>query len=241
MLCYVSAEMYMNSHDLKDKSKEEIQEILRSGYLLYTEMDGIGNKRFDLDEYGYRAGNVALGNKTQKLDVLLHKQGNNIKRAMDNLTNKMNELINSAQKLTEDEYLKQVAMLHFRYISIHPFRDSNGRIGRNIINMLLAQRNKIFVLDRKDKVEYTMKMNNMRNKMPNFRNYLNSLSDNPEICQKYEENTCVGLFEFIKNHTYNNTENIKQKQEEKSIEKWKQNNMPNEYTKQTIVDWQIDD
>ena len=88
--------------------------------------------------------------------------------------------------MSEEEYIKKVGMLHFRYISIHPFRDSNGRTSRNLINMLLAPKEKILIIDRKDKKEYLSKMNEMRNKLP-LQTYLESLSTNPNLCENYEK------------------------------------------------------
>ena len=191
----ISSQLYMNSRTIKDKTPEQIEEILKTGYSLYTEREA-KDSTYIQDEYGYRTVNVGLG----KSDVLLHRDGDNIKRAMVNLTTDIKKLIEDEPNLSEDEYLKKVAMLHFRYISIHPFRDSNGRTGRNIINMLLAQKNKMFVLNRSDKDAYSITMNEMRNNIP-LRQYLDSLAEKPEECAKYEEAYCGKLTEFIKSHT----------------------------------------
>ena len=117
---------------------------------------------YKVDEDGYRTVNVGLGKK----DVLLHKNGNNIKESMGYLCKSIVNLSEEEQNLSDEEYIKKAGMLHFRYISIHPFRDSNGRTGRNLMNMLLAQRDKMFMIDRKDKSEYLAKMNEMRSKIP---------------------------------------------------------------------------
>lgn len=213
----ISSQLYMNSRTIKDKTPEQIEEILKTGYSLYTEREA-NDTTYIQDEYGYRTVNVGLG----KSDVLLHRDGDNIKRAMVNLTTDVKKLIENEPNLSEDEYLKKAAMLHFRYISIHPFRDSNGRTGRNIINMLLAQKNKMFVLNRSDKDIYSRTMNEMRNNIP-LEQYLDSLAENPEECAKYEETYCGKLTKFIKSHTspiYRNIENTQYgKTERLGIEK----------------------
>ena len=161
ILSGVSAELYMNSVNLKDKNPTQVEEILQKGY---------------------RTVNVGFGKK----DVLLHKKGDNIKKAMEHLSESIVNLIKEEPNMSEEEYIKKVGMLHFRYISIHPFRDSNGRTSRNLINMLLAPKEKILIIDRKDKKEYLSKMNEMRNKLP-LQTYLESLSTNPNLCENYEK------------------------------------------------------
>lgn len=181
ILSGVSAELYMNSVNLKDKNPRQVEEILQKGYYLYNETK-LNDRSYEVDENGYRTVNVGFGKK----DVLLHKKGDNIKKAMEHLSESIVNLIKEEPNMSEEEYIKKVGMLHFRYISIHPFRDSNGRTSRNLINMLLAPKEKILIIDRKDKKEYLSKMNEMRNKLP-LQTYLESLSTNPNLCENYEK------------------------------------------------------
>ena len=218
ILSDVSAEVYMSSIDLKGKNPKEIEEILQKGYYLYNEQK-LNDMTYKVDEDGYRTVNVGLGKK----DVLLHKNGNNIKESMGYLCKSIVNLSEEEQNLSDEEYIKKAGMLHFRYISIHPFRDSNGRTGRNLMNMLLAQRDKMFMIDRKDKSEYLAKMNEMRAKIP-LKKYLNSLSSNPEICENYEENACGELTTFLAKHTYDLKTDIRKVSEKENMENWKQRN-----------------
>lgn len=218
ILSDVSAEVYMSSIDLKGKNPKEIEEILQKGYYLYNEQK-LNDMTYKVDEDGYRTVNVGLGKK----DVLLHKNGNNIKESMGYLCKSIVNLFEKEQNLSDEEYIKKAGMLHFRYISIHPFRDSNGRTGRNLVNMLLAQRDKMFMIDRKDKSEYLAKMNEMRAKIP-LKKYLNSLSSNPEICENYEENACGELTTFLAKHTYDLKTDIHKVSEKENMENWKQRN-----------------
>lgn len=221
LLSGVTAELYMNSRTLKGKSPEEIEETLKRGYSLYTEMKA-NDSSYHVDENGYRTVDVGFG----KHDVLLHRKGDNIQRAMSNLTTSIAELIQDEPNISEEEYVKRVGMLHFRYISIHPFRDSNGRTGRNLINMLLSQKGKMFVLDRQEKKEYLEKMNEMRNHIP-LKPYLNSLSEDSSKCRQYEEFACSGLTEFLMKHVHNFTEDIHEDAQVKSMKRWEERNLGN--------------
>lgn len=218
ILSCVSAELYMNSIDLKDKDPKQVEEILQKGYYIYNESK-LDDMTYKVDKNGYRTVNVGFG----KEDVLLHRNGNNIKESMEHLCKSIINLIKEESNISEEEYIKRVGMLHFRYISIHPFRDSNGRTGRNLINMLLAQREKMFIIERKDKSEYLSKMNKMRSKIP-LQIYLKSLSSNPEICENYEETTCEELTDFLIKHTYDLSSDINKVFTEKSMEKWRERN-----------------
>ena len=215
----ISSQLYMNSQTLEDKSPEQIEEILKKSYFLYTRAEA-NDFTYNVDENGYRTVDVGLGDQ----DVLLHRDGNNIKKAMVNLTTSMKELVSEAETISEDEYLKRVAMLHFRYISIHPFRDSNGRIGRNIVNMLLKPKGKMFIVDRADKNEYLKKMNEMRKKIP-LNYYLYCLSENPSECEKYEAKSCEELVHFFMKSTHSYTEgDIHKKISAERVETWENNN-----------------
>ena len=198
----VSAQIYMNSRDLKGKSPEEIEQILQKGYSLHTKNNS-QDITYKVDENGYRTVNVGFGN----VDVLLHRNGDNIKKAMMNFSSSISELLQSAPNMSDEEYIKEVAKLHFRYISIHPFRDSNGRTGRNIVNLLLSQREKMFKIDVKDKERYLSEMNNMRSQIP-LREYLKSLVDDPNQSSQYEEPACAGLAQFITKNTHDYAKDI---------------------------------
>ena len=191
----ISGQLYMNTLDSKDMSHKGITDKVKNAFRLYT-MHERGDKTFETDEHGYRTVNVGLGNR----DVLLRKYGDNIARAMNNLGIEMSTIMGAADKIPEEEYLKHVARLHFRYITIHPFRDSNGRIGRNIINMMLGQIGRNFVMPKDLKSNYLAAMENMRQnvygEMGQF-NYLLALSDYPQKLLPIESKYCEGLAQII--------------------------------------------
>ena len=191
-----SGQFYMHSQSLKGKTPEQIEEILKEGYSLYTKVQANNQKTKDeyiVDEHGYRMLDVAFVGR----DVLLRRNDDNIKKAMENLTTDISNLVNNAQNLTDSEYITEVAKLHYRYILIHPFRDSNGRIGRNLINQMLAEKNKMFVLEKQDKSTYLNIMNNMITNIPNP-TYLHALSSNPDYCRTMESKYANNLARIYK-------------------------------------------
>ena len=203
----ISGQLYMNTLDQKDMNHLGITDKMKNAFRLYT-MHERGDKTFETDEHGYRTVDVGLGSR----DVLLRKYGDNIARAMSNLGVEVSTIMENADKIPEEEYLKHVARLHFRYITIHPFRDSNGRIGRNLINMMLSPKGRNFVMPKDLKSNYLSAMENMRQnvygEMGQF-NYLLALSDHPERLLPIESKYCEGLAQIIeKSNTLPRKRNI---------------------------------
>jgi Fic family protein len=90
--------------------------------------------------------------------------------------------------------------MHFRYIMIHPFRDSNGRIGRNIINMMLSRIGRNFVIPKSKKKEYISAMEEMRQGVygeMGQEEYLRALSDEPLKLGECEIKYCERLAGII--------------------------------------------
>ncbi len=211
----ISGQLYMNTLEQKDMGHTGITDKVKNAFKLYT-MHERGDQTFETDEHGYRTVDVGLG----KRDVLLRRFGDNISRAMDNLGVEVSTIMENADKIPEEEYLKHVARLHFRYITIHPFRDSNGRIGRNLINMMLGQIGRNFVMPKDVKSNYLAAMENMRQgvygEMGQF-DYLLALSDYPQKLLPIESKYCEGLAQIIEK---SNTLPIKRKRQrdDKSVE-----------------------
>ena len=70
-----------------------------------------------------------------------------------------------------------------KFSRFHPFRDSNGRIGRNLINMMLSPIGRNFVMPKNLKSNYLEAMENMRQGVygeMGQSGYLLALSDYPQ-------------------------------------------------------------
>lgn len=193
----ISAQIYMNTIDSKDSiTPQNIEDKLQAAFRMYTEHER-GDDTFSVDENGYRTIDLGIGGR----DILLHKDGDNISNAMQNLCSKIAGTMQLSSQMDEREYIKEVAKIHFRYIMIHPFRDSNGRIGRNIINMMLDEIDRNFVLTKSQKQDYMRVMEEMRQNICDSmgkENYLNSISNNGmEASDVYETFYCEKLADII--------------------------------------------
>ena len=63
-------------------------------------------------------------------------------RQIEESLTKLNGLFTEIMKEKDlDEYIKKVGILWYNFVRIHPFADGNGRVGRYIINILLAHQN----------------------------------------------------------------------------------------------------
>ena len=73
------------------------------------------------------AGQLQAGNGPNQKDILLHRDGDNIGRAMTKLCRDVTRVMKRANdpSISCEEYMRYVAVLHFRFTSIHPFPDGN--------------------------------------------------------------------------------------------------------------------
>ena len=191
----ISSQLYMNTLEERDFSRVGIIDKVKRAFKLYTKHEK-GDKTFETDEQGYRTVNVGIGMR----DILLHIRGNNISRAMDGLGIEMAEIMKNSESFSPEEYTRHVARLHFRYIAIHPFRDSNGRIARNIANMMLNKIGRNFVVKKEAKSNYLAAMENMRQGIYSEmgqEEYLRALSDDPRKLLPCEARHCEGLAQLI--------------------------------------------
>ena len=76
-------------------------------------------------EDGYRSANVTFGrNNTKSVGLLEHEF---VPQAMKLYSKDMADFLEHSSKMSDEEYIKQVAKFHFRFVRIHPFIDGNGR------------------------------------------------------------------------------------------------------------------
>lgn len=211
----IAGQLFINSQELANKTPEQVEEILKTAYTIYTKHET--HSSFIPAESGYRIRNVSMGGK----DVYLHRQNGRLEKAMGNLSKSIVNLVGNSEEMTNQEYISEVAKIHFRYISIHPFRDSNGRTGRNLINLLLSQKGLMFVLPKNDKNTYLNIMNMCRENIA-LRQYLDALVDSPETLPQYEDEISKTLGEFINQNTYEYSKDVEQCIQEKSMERYKQ-------------------
>ncbi len=222
----VSGQIYMNTYEKDDLDAKTISDKMKRVFKIYT-ADERGNPNFETDPNGYRKVNVGLSKRdatTRQVvvrDILLHNEDNNIPIAMEKFSAEVAFVMQNADKIPEEEYLKRVAALHFRFITIHPFTDGNGRIGRNIINMMVGQIGRNFVMPKEWKSnEYIQRLDAMRENifadmaqeelgdsvmsypeetrsLIGRNRYLSLLVDAPQFLGPYEMRHCEPLMRII--------------------------------------------
>ena len=118
---------------LSEKMIKEFHKILK---------DGTSDSRvdwFNVGEYKQRANTIGSGIKTTS--------PNNVEKEMK----KLMDWYNSFKKVTA----KEIIEFHYRFESIHPFQDGNGRIGRIIMFKECLKNNIVpFIIQDADKLFY---------------------------------------------------------------------------------------
>ena len=140
---------------------------------------------------GYRNINVGLSG----LDAgLLRKE--HVPQAMQLYSEEIAKLLEQSKEIPEEQYIKEISKLHFRFIQIHPFPDGNGRTARAISNMLLLEKNMTAVFTKQNKDEYIKQMGGLRAGVAN-EEYIKGLYTDQAICDKFEEEKVYKLEEYI--------------------------------------------
>ena len=139
---------------------------------------------------GYRTVDVGLDDKDVGFTRVQH-----VEKAMKLYSESIATLLEQAERMSEQEYIKEVAKLHFRFVQIHPFPEGNGRTGRAISNMLLLEKGLVAVFDKKDKTEYNRQMNRVRGVTET--RYLEGLYTDQAVCSELEEEYAYLLEEHI--------------------------------------------
>lgn len=212
-------QLYYTSHatfsalstDLKSLSPEELEQHLISLNDILLRETGHQTRYYKPGQY--REQPVQVGIKQLVLngdkgfvDGFDAQCTERISQAMKPLSTDIISLAQNSRNIPLDEYIKQVALIHFRYINIHPFSDGNGRTGRLLTNMLLKEKGILFNIESPEaKNEYTQAMNEVEHKVLQHispSDYLENLYTNPELNKSFEESSISVLCDFITAHSF---------------------------------------
>ncbi len=106
----------------------------------------------------------------------------------------MADFLEHSSKMSDEEYIKQVAKFHFRFVRIHPFIDGNGRTARAITNSLLSNRDLCATFEKYTKSEYIKDMNSI---ITDYDTYNKGLYTDQSICSKMEDENIQKLADYI--------------------------------------------
>lgn len=185
------AQIEAEAIDLNDRTPDEIERIIKKVNNLTITTD---RKRL-IGENGYRNIDVQIRGKEFKL-----QPKELVEPSMKNLIQSMKELIDSKDSMTKEEYITETVRLHYRFIKIHPFSDGNGRTGRAISNMLLAQIGETAVFQKENKDEYIRGTNMLHYTIKREfeeQAYLESLATGTDYCKQIEDKYLYLLEEYV--------------------------------------------
>ena len=141
-------------------------------------------------ENGYRSINVGV--KERDVGFVNFRD---VPQAMKLYAEQCSELIENADNMNKEEYIRQVAKMHFRFIHIHPFPDGNGRTARAISNIFLAKKNMCAVFDKETKGDYAKRVAWLDK--DDITKYKNALCNDEKVCDEIENKTIYKLEEYI--------------------------------------------
>lgn len=153
----------------------------------------VNNKDKELTkDDGYRSANVTFGrNNTESVGLL---ENEFVPQAMKLYAKDMADFLENSSQMSDEEYIKQVAKFHFRFVRIHPFIDGNGRTARAVTNSLLSNRDLCATFDKYTKSEYIKYMDSV---ITDYDTYNRGLYTDQSICSRMEEENIQNLAEYI--------------------------------------------
>ena len=128
---------------------------------------------------GYKTVDVGLGGKDVGFTRVQH-----VEQAMKLYSKSIITLLEQSEGMSEEEYIKEVTKLHFRFVQIHPFPEGNGRTARAISNMLLLEKGMSAVFKKEGKSEYLGDMKVFRGIVDT--EYIEALYTDHSICDSLE-------------------------------------------------------
>lgn len=141
---------------------------------------------------GYRNANVTLGRNNKKSAGLLENEF--VPQAMKLYAKDMADFLEHSDQMSNEEYIKQVAKFHFRFVKIHPFVDGNGRTARAITNSLLSSRDLCATFEKYTKPEYIKCLASM---ITDNDTYNKGLYTDQSICSEMEDENIQNLADYI--------------------------------------------
>ena len=187
----IEAQLIAYSTDITQLDSKQIEEKIK-------QIDKASFKRTGLFKYigesGYRNTRVEI-NKRKDIKLV---DVDKVPQCMVNLSADIQELVQNADSMSKEEYLKRVVQLSYRFIRIHPFVDSNGRTSRALLNMMTILKGMLIELEKEGKSMYNKAIDDTNIEIDK-KGYFKALNDNSdELKQIEEENLNSPIYEFIK-------------------------------------------
>lgn len=127
-------------------------------------------------------------NKDLYGNELLFIQPKEIEQAMKNLCARIRAILVNKDKITSEDFIKEVMRINYRFIRIQPFKNANGRTSRALINMLLQTKGMSAYFEKDIRLKYIKSITEAHETISKYQEqYIYNLVNNPAECAKYEE------------------------------------------------------
>lgn len=145
----------------------------------------ISSEKISIYKSNYRQNDI---NKDSYGNSIKFVEPCNITVAMNNLIIRIKAILWNKEKMNDEEFIKEVIRINYRFLRIQPFKNANGRTSRALINMILETKGMLACFDKNTRLEYIKSLKEAHeiiNKKEN--EYLYCLTNNPTECTKYED------------------------------------------------------
>lgn len=167
--------------DITVLNEKQIEETLK-----------IVNRNFNImpnssypNKSGYRQNDI---NKDLYGNKLKFVEPGNIEKSMQNLCIRVRAIINNKNQINNEDFIKEVMRINYRFIRIQPFKSANGRTSRALINMLLQTKGMSAYFEKDIRLKYISSLTQAHEIIAkNEEKYIYSLINNPADCARYEE------------------------------------------------------
>lgn len=143
-----------------------------------------GRKNRKVSEINYRNENV----KVEKYGYVMNTVDfRNIEKALNNVCIMIKTLLIKKNEIDFETYVKEVIRIHYRFLRIQPFKHSNGRTARMLVNILLQNKGVLGIFRKENRNVYYEAINDANKIIEvNEESYLKGLADNPMMCVEME-------------------------------------------------------
>lgn len=146
--------MLTQAKEKKEVTKGLIQELSAKVLKNTGSVINAAAGTYDSSKGEYRKSAVSVGNR-------YFANYQKIEKEIDNLCKQINERLK--QELSAEETYKLAFDSHFYFVTIHPFADGNGRVGRLLMNYILEYKElPLATIFKEDKADYFMALEESR-------------------------------------------------------------------------------
>lgn len=208
LMAYSTDLTQLNAYQIESKIKQVGRTSLKNSEMIKY-----------MNRTGYRNVDVGISNNSVKM-----VQFQNVPKCMLRISTDIQKLVQNADNMDREEYLKRAVQLQYRFIRIHPFSDSNGRTSRALLNMMTIPKGFLIEVPKEKKGAFVQSQRDT-NEQLDSQGYYEALNGNLDELDNIEARNIESLPEYkfiaenciVEIESQDNNQNI-QKQRENELE-----------------------